>query len=165
MKTCERVEEQQRSALNCPQINPKPYLKQHTGHRQTNDGCVAQPARHCSWFYHLHLLCGSAVTTAVLAWVVVCCCCWLLQVVQFLTVDYGIEFCDYYGARCNRQMIETCRVKQVPDIPSSVKLSWVEHKVPIPIKGQGTSAAAAATPLAPSPLAEAPVTSSTFSLI
>lgn len=92
--------------------------------------------------------------------------CWLLQVVQFLTVDYGIEFCDYYGARCNRQMIETCRVKQVPDIPSSVKLSWVEHKVPIPIKGQGGASAAAAA-AAPPPLGafEAPVTSSTFSLI
>lgn len=90
----------------------------------------------------------------------------LLQVVQFLTVDYGIEFCDYYGARCNRQMIETCRVKQVPEIPSSVKLSWVEHKVPIPIKGQGQGASAAAAPQAPSPLAEAPlVKSSTFSLI
>jgi hypothetical protein len=72
--------------------------------------------------------------------------------VQYLTIDYGKEFCDYYGARCNRHMIETCRVKPVSEIPSSVKLDWVEHKVPIAPKGQ---AAAAATASAPPPAAAA----------
>lgn len=68
-----------------------------------------------------------------------------LQVVQLLTVDYGKEFCDFYEARCNRQMIETCRVKAVDEIPSSVKMDWVEHKLPIAPKGYQEPAAAAST--------------------
>lgn len=87
----------------------------------------------------------------------------LPQVVEYLTIDYGAEFCDYYGARCNRHMIETCRVKHVPEIPESVKMGWVEHKVPIAPKGHSASAAAASAPAVSSPAATAassPVTSS-----
>ena len=43
-------------------------------------------------------------------------------------------------------MIETCRVKPVNEIPSSVKLDWVEHKVPIAPKGQAAAAATASAP-------------------
>jgi hypothetical protein len=76
--------------------------------------------------------------------------------VQYLTIDYGKEFCDYYGARCNRQMIETCRVKRVNEIPSSVKLDWVEHKVPIALKGQAAAAATASAPPAAAAAAATP---------
>lgn len=78
-------------------------------------------------------------------------CCgwsWSLQAVEFLTIDYGMEFCDYYGARCNRPMIETCRVKSVPEIPPSVQLSWLPYKVPLALSSGEQ---------APAPPTDAPV--------
>lgn len=95
---------------------------------------------------HAPILCvhlakiGTVLIPCMLRCLAVAC---FFQVVQYLTVDYGKEFCDYYGARCNRQMIETCRVKAVGEVPSSVKMDWVEHKVPIPPKGHQEAAAAA----------------------
>jgi len=64
------------------------------------------------------------------------------QAIQYLTVDYGREFCDYYGARCNRHMIETCRVKSVTEIPKSVSMSWVQYKMPLDPRGAGASSKA-----------------------
>lgn len=71
-------------------------------------------------------LASTAVTLLMHVWPIV------PQVVQYLTVDYGAEFCDFYGARCNRNMIETSRAKSVPEVPPSLKLSWVDYKLPIP---------------------------------
>ena len=75
-------------------------------------------------------------------------CVLLLQTVQFLTVDYGQEFCDYYGARCNRQNIETCRVKAVSEVPPSTKMSWVQHKLPLAPSGEQGSPPPAESPSA-----------------
>jgi hypothetical protein len=76
-----------------------------------------------------------------------------------MTVDYGMEFCDYYGARCNRQLVETTRVKAVQQIPKDIKMSWVEHKVPIPPKGYSASAHVQSAPDVASPAANSPAAS------
>jgi hypothetical protein len=82
-----------------------------------------------------------------------------LQIVQYMTVDYGMEFCDFYGARCNRQLVETCRVKAVQQIPKDVKMSWVEHKVPIPPKGYSSASHMQSSPDTASPEANSPAAS------
>lgn len=50
---------------------------------------------------------------------------------QYLTIDYGLEFCDYYGARCNKHSIESMRVSREDGISPTVKMTWMPFRLPL----------------------------------
>lgn len=54
-----------------------------------------------------------------------------LQVVQYLTIDYGLEFCDFYGARCAKHQVESIKVTRLARVPAKVEMSWMPFRLPL----------------------------------